>query len=55
MCGVKANVNTLGLDHRGKFEDCMSSYTAGVTSIVDWAQKHGKYPINRLDSIMKFC
>ncbi|XP_045111600.1 alkaline phosphatase-like isoform X1 [Portunus trituberculatus] len=42
MCGVKANVNTLGLDHRGKFEDCMSSYTAGVTSIIDWAQNHGK-------------
>ncbi|XP_050712963.1 alkaline phosphatase-like isoform X1 [Eriocheir sinensis] len=42
LCGVKANVNTLGLDHRGKFEDCMSSYTAGVTSIIDWAQKHGK-------------
>ncbi|XP_037790455.1 alkaline phosphatase, tissue-nonspecific isozyme-like [Penaeus monodon] len=42
MCGVKANVNTVGLDSRGKFEDCRSSFTAGVTSIIDWAQKHGK-------------
>ncbi|XP_066973442.1 alkaline phosphatase-like isoform X1 [Macrobrachium rosenbergii] len=42
MCGVKANVNTVGLDHRGKFEDCLSSYTAGATSLIDWAQKHGK-------------
>ncbi|ROT76349.1 putative Alkaline phosphatase, tissue-nonspecific isozyme precursor [Penaeus vannamei] len=40
MCGVKANVNTVGLDSRGKFEDCRSSFTAGVTSIIDWAQKH---------------
>ncbi|XP_069992427.1 alkaline phosphatase-like [Penaeus vannamei] len=42
MCGVKANVNTVGLDSTGKFEDCKSSYTAGVSSIIDWAQKHGK-------------
>ncbi|XP_064099757.1 alkaline phosphatase-like [Macrobrachium nipponense] len=42
MCGVKANVNTVGLDHRGKFEDCLSSYTAGATSLIDWAQKYGK-------------
>ncbi|XP_066983168.1 alkaline phosphatase-like [Macrobrachium rosenbergii] len=42
MCGVKANINTVGLDHRGKFEDCRSSYSSGVPSIIDWAQKHGK-------------
>ncbi|XP_066942678.1 alkaline phosphatase-like [Macrobrachium rosenbergii] len=42
MCGVKANINTVGLDHRGIFEDCKSAYAAGVPSLVDWAQKHGK-------------
>ncbi|XP_068230719.1 alkaline phosphatase-like [Palaemon carinicauda] len=42
MCGVKANINTVGLDHRGIFEDCKSSYSAGVPSLVDWAQKYGK-------------
>ncbi|CAL4094222.1 unnamed protein product [Meganyctiphanes norvegica] len=42
MCGVKANTNTVGLDNRGKYEDCMSSYTSRVTSLADWAQKHGK-------------
>ncbi|KAK7080789.1 hypothetical protein SK128_027420 [Halocaridina rubra] len=42
MCGVKANVNTVGLDNRGKFEDCRSSYSAEVPSVLEWAQKYGK-------------
>ena len=42
MCGVKANVNTVGLDKSAKFEDCFESFNAQVPSLVDWAQKHGK-------------
>ncbi|XP_044583815.1 alkaline phosphatase-like [Cotesia glomerata] len=42
LCGVKANYETLGLDSSAKFDNCLSSKTARVTSIVDWAQREGK-------------
>lgn len=41
LCGVKANYETLGLDSSAKFDNCLSSKTAKVTSIVDWAQREG--------------
>ncbi|EEB13659.1 Alkaline phosphatase, tissue-nonspecific isozyme precursor, putative [Pediculus humanus corporis] len=42
MCGVKANFETLGLDTRGKFENCLSSFSSKVPSLMDWAQEEGK-------------
>uniref|UniRef100_A0A8D8YZV5 alkaline phosphatase n=1 Tax=Cacopsylla melanoneura TaxID=428564 RepID=A0A8D8YZV5_9HEMI len=41
-CGVKANYETLGLDGRGKFENCVSSFSARVESVLEWSQKAGK-------------
>ncbi|XP_065561120.1 alkaline phosphatase, tissue-nonspecific isozyme-like isoform X2 [Artemia franciscana] len=42
FCGVKANLETIGLDSKGKFEDCISSLSSRVPSIFDWAQQQGK-------------
>ncbi|KAK6623415.1 hypothetical protein RUM43_009267 [Polyplax serrata] len=42
MCGVKANFETLGLDTRGKFENCLSSFSSKVPSLIDWAQEEGE-------------
>ncbi|XP_063233619.1 alkaline phosphatase, tissue-nonspecific isozyme-like [Bacillus rossius redtenbacheri] len=42
LCGVKANFETVGLDSRGKFENCFSSLTSRVPSVFDWAQQAGK-------------
>ncbi|XP_044739893.1 alkaline phosphatase-like [Chrysoperla carnea] len=42
MCGVKTNFETVGLDARGRFENCYSSFTSRVTSLIDWAQQAGK-------------
>lgn len=41
MCGVKTNFETVGLDARGRFENCYSSFTSRVTSLIDWAQQAG--------------
>ncbi|KAI5698761.1 hypothetical protein M8J76_008017 [Diaphorina citri] len=41
-CGVKANYETLGLDGRGKFDNCVSSFPARVESVLEWAQGAGK-------------
>ncbi|XP_015111441.1 alkaline phosphatase [Diachasma alloeum] len=42
VCGVKANYETVGLDSSAKFDNCLSSQTARVPSIVQWAQERGK-------------
>ena len=42
LCGVKAQLGTIGLDGRGKRSNCTSSIGADVTSILDWAQQLGK-------------
>ncbi|XP_076251472.1 alkaline phosphatase-like [Rhynchophorus ferrugineus] len=42
MCGVKTNFETVGLDARGKFENCFSSFSSRVPSLIDWAQESGK-------------
>lgn len=42
LCGVKTNYETVGLDSSAKFDNCLSSKTARVPSIVDWAQEKGK-------------
>lgn len=42
MCGVKTNFETVGLDARGKFENCFSSFQSRVSSLIDWAQQSGK-------------
>nr|CAD7261753.1 unnamed protein product [Timema shepardi] len=42
LCGVKANFETVGLDARGRFENCFSSFTSRVSSLIDWAQQEGK-------------
>ncbi|XP_067004529.1 alkaline phosphatase [Anabrus simplex] len=42
LCGVKANLETVGLDARGRFEHCFSSFSSKVPSLVDWAQQQGK-------------
>nr|CAD7437447.1 unnamed protein product [Timema bartmani] len=39
LCGVKANFETVGLDARGRFENCFSSFTSRVSSLIDWAQQ----------------
>ncbi|KAG8314717.1 hypothetical protein J6590_086328 [Homalodisca vitripennis] len=38
LCGVKANFETVGLDIRGKFGNCTSSFVSRVESLIDWAQ-----------------
>lgn len=43
LCGVKANLETVGLDVRGKFGNCSSSFVSRVESLVDWAQQEGKF------------
>lgn len=43
MCGVKANFETVGLDARGSFENCFSSFNSRIPSLIDWAQESGKY------------
>ncbi|GLV44332.1 Alkaline phosphatase 2 [Carabus blaptoides fortunei] len=42
MCGVKTNFETVGLDARGRFENCFSSFQSRVSSLIDWAQQSGK-------------
>lgn len=42
LCGVKANFETVGLDAKGRFENCTSSITSKVDSLISWAQKQGK-------------
>ncbi len=42
LCGVKAQLGTIGVDGRTKRTDCPSSIGANVTSILDWAQQLGK-------------
>ncbi|XP_071453344.1 alkaline phosphatase, tissue-nonspecific isozyme-like, partial [Hetaerina americana] len=42
LCGVKANFETVGLDSRGRFDNCFSSFTSRVPSLIDWAQNEGK-------------
>ncbi|XP_054283874.1 alkaline phosphatase-like [Macrosteles quadrilineatus] len=42
LCGVKANLETVGLDVRGKFGNCTSSFISRVDSLLDWAQQEGK-------------
>lgn len=41
LCGVKTNFETLGLDGKGRFENCFSSFTSRVDSLIDWAQQEG--------------
>ncbi|XP_049846502.1 alkaline phosphatase-like [Schistocerca gregaria] len=41
LCGVKANRETVGLDARARFEDCPSSHTSRVPSLLYWAQHKG--------------
>lgn len=41
LCGVKANFETVGLDARGRFENCKSSINAKVESLMDWALREG--------------
>ena len=41
LCGVKANFETVGLDAKGKFENCYSSFNSRVESLIDWAQQEG--------------
>lgn len=43
MCGVKANLETVGLDAGGKFDNCFSSLASKVESLIDWAHKAGEY------------
>ena len=45
MCGVKANVNTVGLDHRGIFEDCDSALNSKASSMFEWAQRQGEFQL----------
>ncbi|CAF4637720.1 unnamed protein product [Rotaria socialis] len=42
LCGVKAQLGTVGLDGRGIRNNCPSSIGTHVDSILDWAQKLGK-------------
>ncbi|CAF1108972.1 unnamed protein product [Rotaria sordida] len=42
LCGVKAQLGTIGVDGRAKRSNCTSSIGTNVTSILDWAQKAGK-------------
>lgn len=45
MCGVKTNFETVGLDARGKFENCFSTFQSKVPSLIDWAQQSGKQTV----------
>ena len=38
LCGVKAQLGTIGVDGRTKRNDCPSSLEAHIDSILDWAQ-----------------
>jgi alkaline phosphatase len=42
LCGVKAQLGTIGVDGRAKRANCSSSIGANVSSVLDWAQKAGK-------------
>ena len=42
LCGVKAQLGTIGVDGRTKRGNCSSSLGAIITSILDWAQQLGK-------------
>ena len=42
LCGVKAQLGTIGVDGRAKRTNCPSSIGTNVTSILDWAQQAGK-------------
>lgn len=42
MCGVKTNFETVGLDVKGRFENCFSSFSSRIPSLIDWAQESGK-------------
>ncbi|KAG8236784.1 hypothetical protein J437_LFUL018215 [Ladona fulva] len=37
LCGVRANAETVGVDASTRFEDCHSSHSARVPSLLDWA------------------
>lgn len=43
MCGVKTNFETVGLDVKGRFENCFSSFSSRIPSLIDWAQESGKF------------
>jgi len=42
LCGVKAQMGTIGVDGRAKRGNCSSSIGTNVSSILDWAQQAGK-------------
>ncbi|KAH3730979.1 alkaline phosphatase-like [Dreissena polymorpha] len=42
LCGVKANIGTIGVDARTHHGDCNSQKGAEVTSILDWSMAAGK-------------
>ncbi|XP_034256863.1 alkaline phosphatase, tissue-nonspecific isozyme-like [Thrips palmi] len=42
MCGVKANFETVGMDARGRFENCATTFNSKVPSLLTWAQQEGK-------------
>ena len=42
LCGVKAQLGTIGVDGRAIRGDCPSSIGTSVSSILDWAQQAGK-------------
>ncbi|CAF3293041.1 unnamed protein product [Rotaria socialis] len=41
LCGIKAQLGTLGLDGRAKRANCSSSHGTHITSILNWAQQLG--------------
>ena len=41
LCGVKAQLGTIGVDGRAKRSDCLSSLGTNVSSILNWAQDLG--------------
>ncbi|XP_052774836.1 alkaline phosphatase-like [Mya arenaria] len=42
LCGVKANIGTIGVDARVRHGDCASQKGAELTSILDWSMAAGK-------------
>ncbi|KAE8747638.1 hypothetical protein FOCC_FOCC005617, partial [Frankliniella occidentalis] len=42
MCGVKANFETVGMDARGRFENCATTHNSRSPSLLSWAQQDGK-------------
>ncbi|KAG1686340.1 Alkaline phosphatase, tissue-nonspecific isozyme [Nymphon striatum] len=42
MCGVKGRFETLGLDDKGEYDRCDSTFTSRVPCLIDWAQQAGK-------------